>query len=95
LAIRETSIVAQILSIRPLRWLGRISYGAYVFHELPLRLFPNLLRPYFRDPAIPSAILAFVYTLLIASASYYWFESYFIGLKNRWTKLPAQRSAKA
>ncbi len=96
MAIQNTSPLARILTIRPLRWLGRISYGAYVFHELPIHLIPNLLRPHFQNPGIPTAILAFLYTLLIASASYYGFESYFINLKDRWTrKRPAPQPTEA
>lgn len=33
-ALRPVGIVYRSLSLYPLRWLGRISYGAYVYHDI-------------------------------------------------------------
>ena len=31
-AVQPTGFVRALLSVRPLRWIGRVSYGAYLFH---------------------------------------------------------------
>jgi peptidoglycan/LPS O-acetylase OafA/YrhL len=85
MAIEYRTWTFRALNLWPLRWLGRITYGAYVFHDIPHALFLHLLAPYFDDPGIPAAVLAFVSTLLVAWASFRWFESPFIRLKERWT----------
>ena len=84
--------LSSILSVRPLRWLGRISYGAYVFHDM-------LHQPYFwlilrigqhnaffaLHPKKLAALLALPCTLIIAWLSFHFFESRFLDLKERWT----------
>ena len=86
LALDAGSVAYKLLNREPLRWLGRISYGAYVFHAVPHLWFRALLAPHFADPGLPTAALAFAATLLLAWASYRWFESPFIRLKDRYTK---------
>lgn len=56
-AIQPTGLVRALLSLAPLRWLGRISYGAYVYHW-PLFMW-------FDDNVV--RLLA---TLLVAELSY-------------------------
>ncbi len=92
LGIRQESLVARALSLAPLRALGRISYGFYVFHLIPfffyLRLGERLAR---RLPALGkllpgsglAAIVAFLATLLLASLSFRYLETPFLRLKNR------------
>ena len=86
LALDPGSVPYRLLNREPFRGLGRISYGAYVFHAIPHFWFLSLLTPYFADPGLPTAALAFAVTLLLAWASYRWFESPFIRLKDRYTK---------
>ena len=85
MALEFGSPTFNLLSLPPLRWFGRITYGAYVFHDIPRVLFTRLLTPYFADPGLPVAALAFVVTLLLAWASFRWLESPFLRLKERWT----------
>ena len=33
-ALQPSGPIYRLLSLRPLRWVGRISYGAYVFHVI-------------------------------------------------------------
>lgn len=40
--IQPDTWLARILSCRPLRWIGRVSYGAYVFHVIPKRFFAGV-----------------------------------------------------
>lgn len=34
-ALQPDSMFYKVFQVRPLRWLGRVSYGAYVFHDIP------------------------------------------------------------
>jgi peptidoglycan/LPS O-acetylase OafA/YrhL len=77
---------------KPLRWLGRISYGAYVFHDILHNFYRNLvvslgsqvrfIAAHVNALTIP---LALVCTVLISWISFRWFESPFLELKERWT----------
>lgn len=72
---------------KPLRWLGRISYGLYVFHDifhgayvaLSEQLFPHL------NPKFGGAMIALPVTILLAWLSWTFYESRFLNLKERWT----------
>ena len=86
LALEFNSLAFHIFSLRPLRWLGRISYGAYVFHDIPHLMLERVAHHFWVHWWAATAVLAFLFTLLMASASFYGFESRFIGLKERWTR---------
>jgi peptidoglycan/LPS O-acetylase OafA/YrhL len=82
-------------SSKVLVYLGKISYGLYVFHLLALFAtragveYLESASPFFRDhhsilrPV--KDILALGLTILLASASYRFYESYFLRLKERFT----------
>lgn len=78
-----------ILDWYPLRYLGKISYGLYVYH-LPIIWFSIRVRdfgiedPYAR-PVI--AVISFVATLLVASISYKVLEKPLLNLKDRFFNL--------
>jgi len=85
-AIQSGSLACRILSPAPLRWLGRISYGAYVLHDIPHPIFNWIgahLAPAYGTEV--STLVAFVFTLLFAWLSSRYFESWFLGLKERLT----------
>jgi peptidoglycan/LPS O-acetylase OafA/YrhL len=80
------STTYRLLTPLPLRSLGRIAYGCYIFHE-PLHPVFLLLRPHFlQHTTLVIAGIAFVCTVGISWASFRWFESPFIRLKARWTR---------
>jgi len=80
------------LSNPRLVWLGKISYGLYLFHEVAFALCdhaavwlggsPNLryLRP----------VASLAVTVALASASYYAVERPFLKLKRGWTRVPSR-----
>lgn len=81
---------ARILLLRPFSWLvylGRISYGLYVFHLLALALLPRLFMSVFGvAPAFEQRIvLSFLLTVALAAASYKWLEQPFLKLKTRFS----------
>jgi peptidoglycan/LPS O-acetylase OafA/YrhL len=86
MALEPRSIASRILSLRPLRWLGRISYGAYVFHDI---FNPQILRFVMSHTGhyrLPTAAIGLSITVLLAWASFRWFETPFIRLKDRFTR---------
>ena len=95
-ALRPGSLTYQMLNVRPLRYLGRISYGLYVFHDIPHTIYIRFaqelnkrgyLRPAHNDVAI--LVFGFLATLALASLSYRYFERSFLALKDRWA--PSRR----
>ena len=92
-ALLPGGLVFRLLSRRPMRWLGRLTYGAYVFHDLPHDLYvhivahsglPQLARGGATQEAATAA-LAFSATIVLAWLSLRFFEAPFLNLKERWT----------
>jgi peptidoglycan/LPS O-acetylase OafA/YrhL len=91
-ALQPASVVYRVLSLRPLRWLGRISYGAYVLHDVPHILYGNLgFRLVPNHPKGVGTLIALASTLLLAWLSFRYFETPFLNLKSRWA--PSHRPA--
>jgi len=90
MAVETGSWTFRVFSVRPLRWLGRISYGAYVFHDI---LHPEFVRvaQNLRHARTGTALVALTCTLLLSQASFRYFETPFIRLKERLTR-PSRRS---
>jgi peptidoglycan/LPS O-acetylase OafA/YrhL len=62
------SAVARCLSVRPVRWVGTVSYGIYLWHLTVIRFLPEFLPP--RVVAVADVAV----TLALATASYYLLE---------------------
>jgi peptidoglycan/LPS O-acetylase OafA/YrhL len=69
------ALVRRFLRWSPVEYLGRISYGMYLWH-LPITLAPGM-----PGPSLRAFVLTSVLTLSIASASYHWVER---PMLNRW-----------
>jgi peptidoglycan/LPS O-acetylase OafA/YrhL len=97
--IHPNSFSYKVFSAPALRWIGRISYGAYILHDMPhliyLRIGSNVIQYAHRFwPAIDSesqhqvvivtAAIAFASTLIMAATSFRFFERPFLNLKERW-----------
>ena len=82
----------RLFSFRPLRWIGRVSYGAYVFHDLFHDLYVHTAIAIGHHSAYlavhvgeVTVILALTSTFVLAWLSFRYFESPFLNLKERWT----------
>lgn len=74
-----------LLRSRPVIYLGRISYGLYVYHELFLKVGDRIFPQHASSPSQMIAYWAFglITTLPVAAASYRWIESPFLRLKRQ------------
>ena len=73
------------LKSKPLIYLGRISFGLYVFHQVGL-LVADRVFPRFNDAAsqwLGHTALGLLLTVPMAAASYRWLEQPFLKLKQR------------
>jgi peptidoglycan/LPS O-acetylase OafA/YrhL len=86
LAIQPRSWTSRIFSPAPLRWIGRISYGAYVLHDIPKAFYYKAVKSMPGNSMFNASVLGLICTLILASLSFHFFESPFIRLKERWTR---------
>ncbi len=80
------------LSYSRVVWLGKVSYGLYMYHEIALwlvRWWFNSMR-WFPNKEILQSIAGLAMTIGLAAASYYGFERPFLRLKRYWTRVPSR-----
>ncbi len=77
LVVHDEGAIAKLFARRELVWLGRRSYGFYLWHYAIVEL---LLRSV--DP-VEAGVLGFVLTLLLCSLSYTFWEQPFLRIKDR------------
>jgi peptidoglycan/LPS O-acetylase OafA/YrhL len=93
-ALDPTTFIFRALHVRPLRWLGRISYGGYVFHDIWHYELSAWLRQHPpKHPLFAVSCIGVTLTILAAWLSFRFFESPFLELKERWTLRDSPRAA--
>ena len=100
-AIQPGTLIYKVLSTRCLRWIGRISYGAYVLHDIPHIIYLKISFKLVRmvddawlvsensiqlQAVIVAAVVGLTSTLVLAWLCFRFFESPFLNLKERWTR---------
>lgn len=85
---------------KPLVYLGRISYGLYVFHItmywIVFHVFKNELTVLSQKIGLSEwksevgIVIAFIAAVTIATLSYHFFEKPFLRLKGRFTLIPSR-----
>lgn len=88
-AVAVHGLFNRVLEWAPMRYLGKISYGLYIYHQ-PILWFAFDIRELGVDPAFVqplAALIGFFGTLLAASLSYYLFEKPILKLKDRFFRL--------
>ena len=74
-----TGIVGYILSIQPLKYIGKISYGVYLVHILIPGMFMGLKYP---TNHVLRFFIYFIVTIAISSLSWFFFESRILKFKD-------------
>jgi peptidoglycan/LPS O-acetylase OafA/YrhL len=75
---------------------GTVSYGAYVFHDIPHSEYARLVEHYFHHEVSSfTAVFGLVTTLTLAILSYHFFEFPMLRLKDRFTSSGAGRDLAA
>jgi peptidoglycan/LPS O-acetylase OafA/YrhL len=84
-------IPAAAFGWRPIAWLGKISYGLYVFHLLVLYLYGSKIAPHVVAPGLIrpflNLALSLMLTIGVAAISYYAYERPFLRIKTRFTHI--------
>jgi peptidoglycan/LPS O-acetylase OafA/YrhL len=80
------SILNRFLSLKLMQYLGKISYGIYVWHVLALDIVGNFLLTGYT--AIDFALVILV-TILISSISFKFLEKPFLNMKRKFSYIPA------
>lgn len=75
------------LEAKPLRYLGKISYGLYMYHSLGIVFALQTLRWLGVSSNAVIYALSLILTVLLAGVSYAYFESYFLNLKTSFTRI--------
>lgn len=95
-SLSPATLAHRLFDLPFLRWLGRLTYGAYVFHDIfhnlyahiVLHLWGESLRQHVYRWSGLTAALALPATILLAYLSFRFFEAPFLNLKARWTVKP-------
>ncbi|HSU19341.1 MAG TPA: acyltransferase [Acidobacteriaceae bacterium] len=95
-ALDEASIVYRLLTLKPLRRLGKISYGFYVLHQIPEALYSTWVRRFYghfgliHGQRFAFAALGFSATLVLSILSFRFFEQPFLRMKSRFVAVPRE-----
>jgi peptidoglycan/LPS O-acetylase OafA/YrhL len=88
--VREDNVLAPFLSLKPVKRLGVVSYGVYLYHLVVMHFVLKGLSV----TGASQGVMAFVVTLLgtwaLAELSYRFFESRFLALKARFGSYSTQ-----
>jgi peptidoglycan/LPS O-acetylase OafA/YrhL len=95
-AVAREKMFLHFLTMRPLAYIGKISYGLYVYHLGTIFLIYRLLGPEINlsQPLkkFILMIIEFIVTFIIASLSYRFLEKPVLTLKNRYFPIPGEKS---
>lgn len=99
-AVIQSKTLSMLFSIKIISWLGKISFGLYVFHKIVIYFMAILVLPYFYNilkitehPILFywfSFITTLIGSILLAALSYYSFEKYFLTLKKKYTAVSSR-----
>lgn len=85
--INEKHAFSKLLSLRPIAYIGSISYGMYMLHMLSKNVVTKLLGKF--DMPI-DGLWVFFFTIIIATAaasfSFKYYEAYFLRLKHKYQR---------
>ena len=87
LVVINNIVVSKLITLRILDYLGKISYGIYMFHWLIILLIIQLLSPLLKENYATGNlvlyIMSFGLTILVSALSFKYFESIFTRIRNK------------
>jgi peptidoglycan/LPS O-acetylase OafA/YrhL len=83
----KDKITSSILNFRPVIYIGQISYGMYIFHMAAFNAVSMMLFPSLSSNSYEVVVTSFIFTILVATASYYLYEKPFMSLKTKFQKV--------
>jgi len=93
-AVVRENLFRRVLTWKPLAYLGKISYGLYVYHLGTIFLIYRLVGPLVKFPPpwphLTLAVLEFAVTLGLASLSYRFLEKPLLNFKDKYFALPKE-----
>jgi peptidoglycan/LPS O-acetylase OafA/YrhL len=93
--VREDNGLAWFLRLRPVAFIGTVSYGMYLLNSLCLHGVRAVLRPIGVEYPLVIFVITLGVTVAIAYLSHRYYESRFLALKERFSRLrsaPAQKT---
>lgn len=69
----NSGILTKIFSLKPLEFLGEISYAIYIVHIPVLYILRSVLWDYFQVYESNTVFLVYILVLMVVSAIFYWF----------------------
>ena len=89
--ISENEKVKVNIDIPVLKFLGKISYGIYMYHWIIVTLLMKYFLAYFSTNNFTSNFVLYTaslsVTIFVATISYLYFEKWFLGIKDRFSKI--------
>lgn len=80
--IRRDNGLSSFLELRPMRWVGKVSYGMYLLHISAIWVAKAVLPPDAQTPGL-LFVIALPVTLVFAGASFRYFERPLLSLRSR------------
>ncbi len=90
--ITEDNVVSRALSIRPLRYLGKISFGLYVYHVFCIAAGKKIASALAPGNWWVASLSAAALTVATAALSYQFFERRFLVVKERFAAVKSRPS---
>jgi len=93
MTLNYNRVAISILENKLFNFLGKISYGLYLYHSFILIFVFNFLKFYVDTSKINFVgnillhILVITLTVALASVSYYFYENKFLKLKHKFSKI--------
>jgi peptidoglycan/LPS O-acetylase OafA/YrhL len=81
--VQERHALSPLLRLAPLRRLGTVSYGVYLYHLVVLHFVEGLATKRGLSAQLPKFVATVAATWLVAELSFRWFESRFLAQKRR------------
>lgn len=92
MAVTSSALLARVFSMSPIVYLGKISYGLYIYHQVAILLTDQTVMPALGlgVSALSWMIglgISLAITVVVASVSYHAFERRFVLIKHRFEKI--------